>query len=42
MRTLPSAIGVKQGDILGPVLFNFIVCEVLMVWANKRGHGGAV
>jgi hypothetical protein len=42
MRTLPSAIGAKQGYILGPVLSNFIVCEVLMVWVNKRGHGGVV
>ena len=40
MRTLPSVIGVKQGDILGPVLFNFIICAVMMVWKQVRSQEG--
>jgi hypothetical protein len=33
---LESIIGVKQGDILGPVLFNFSTCAVVMVWSSER------
>jgi type II secretory ATPase GspE/PulE/Tfp pilus assembly ATPase PilB-like protein len=40
MRTLPSIIGVKQGDILGPVLFNSIICAVMMVWKQVRSQEG--
>jgi hypothetical protein len=35
-----KSIGVKQGDILGPVLFNFIICAVVMVWKQVRDQEG--
>ena len=40
MHVLQSIIGVKQGDILGPVLFNFIICAVMMVWKEMREQEG--
>ena len=39
-HVLESIIGVKQGDILGPVLFNFIICAVMMVWKQVRDQEG--
>jgi hypothetical protein len=35
-QTLPSKIGVKQGDILGPVLFLFLVAGFQMAWRTVR------
>jgi hypothetical protein len=37
---LESIIGAKQGDILGPVLFNFIICAVMMVWKQVWDQEG--
>ena len=35
-RTVPSVIGVRQGDLLGPILFNFHVAGALMAWKAER------
>jgi len=35
-QSLPSIIGVKQGDILGPVLFLFLVAGFQMAWRKVR------
>ena len=35
-RTVPSVIGVRQGDLLGPILFNFHVAGALMAWKEER------
>jgi hypothetical protein len=35
-QTLPSKFGVKQGDILGPVLFLFLVAGFQMAWLTVR------
>ena len=34
-QSLPSIIGVKQGDILGPVLFLFLVAGFQMAWRKR-------
>jgi type II secretory ATPase GspE/PulE/Tfp pilus assembly ATPase PilB-like protein len=39
-HVLESILGVKQGDILGPVPFNFIICAVMMVWKKVRDQEG--
>ena len=31
-----SIIGVKQGDLLGPILFNFHVAGAMMAWQQER------
>ena len=35
-RTVGSIIGVKQGDLLGPILFNFHVAGAMMAWQQER------
>jgi hypothetical protein len=35
-RTVGSIIGVRQGDLLGPILFNFHVAGALMAWKEAR------
>ena len=35
MRTVGSIIGVKQGDLLGPILFNFHVAGATMAWQQE-------
>ena len=37
-----SRIGVKQGDLLGPVLFNYHMAAVMMVWRARYKAGGGV
>ena len=34
VHTLLSIIGVKQGDILGPILFLFFIAAVMITWKN--------
>ena len=33
--TVMSTIGVKQGDLLGPDLFNVHICAVMIVWRQR-------
>jgi hypothetical protein len=35
-KTIDSVIGVKQADILGPILFNFLVAGAMMAWKTQR------
>jgi hypothetical protein len=35
-KTIDSVIGVKQGGILGPILFNFLVAGAMMAWKTQR------
>ena len=37
VHTLLSIIGVKQGDILGPILFLFFIAAVMITWRNTYG-----
>ena len=32
ISTIACAIGVKQGDILGPILFTFFIAAVMITW----------
>ena len=34
-KTIKNSIGVKQGDILGPILFLFFICAVMTTWRLK-------
>ena len=40
IHTLLSIIGVKQGDILGPILFIFFIAAVMITW--KKTYGGSL
>ena len=31
-KTLECIIGVKQGDILGPIIFTFFIAAVMITW----------
>ena len=33
-QTMTCSIGVKQGDILGPILFTFFIAAVIITWRN--------
>jgi hypothetical protein len=35
-KTVGSIIGVRQGDLLGPILFNFHVAGAMMAWQAER------
>ena len=35
-KVIESIIGVKQGDLLGPILFNVYGCAVMIVWRIER------
>ena len=35
--TIACTIGVKQGDILGPILFTFFIAEVIITWRINYG-----
>jgi len=34
-KSINNTIGVKQGDILGPMLFFFFICAVMITWRSK-------
>ena len=34
-KSIRNTIGVKQGDILGPILFLFFICAVMTTWRSK-------
>ena len=38
IHTLLSIIGVKQGDILGPILFLFFIAAVMITWKKVYGR----
>jgi hypothetical protein len=35
-NTVGGIIGVRQGDLLGPILFNFHVAGAMMAWQEER------
>jgi hypothetical protein len=35
-KTIDSVIGAKQGDILGPIIFNSLVAGAMMAWKMQR------
>ena len=37
-REMPSIIGVKQGDLLGPDLFIFLICAIMDSWAATHSY----
>jgi hypothetical protein len=34
-RVVDSTIDVKQGDLLGPDLFNIHICAIMIIWRTK-------
>ena len=34
-KSMKNTIGVKQGDILGPILFLFSICAIMITWRAK-------
>ena len=37
-RVLDSIIGVKQGDLLGPDLFIFLICAIIESWRAEHTY----
>lgn len=42
VNTIRNTIGVKQGDILGPILFTFFICAVMCTWRIKFQVGPCI
>ena len=38
IATLLSIIGVKQGDLLGPILFTFYIAAIMMTWRSEHSY----
>ena len=38
LASLPSIIGVKQGDLLGPILFTFYIAAIMMTWRSEHSY----
>ena len=38
LKTLLSIIGVKQGDLLGPILFLFFICAIMQTWRLEHSY----
>ena len=38
IATLLSIIGVKQGDLLGPILFTFYIAAIMMTWRSEHTY----
>ena len=38
VATLLSIIGVKQGDLLGPILFTFYIAAIMMTWRSEYSY----
>ena len=36
--SLLTIIGVKQGDLLGPMLFTFYICAIMETWRSERSY----